>query len=40
MTAHNLVFNILLPIRSVARTTDDLSLISAYRNIILIALHY
>jgi hypothetical protein len=40
MTAHNLVFDILLPIRSVVRTSDDLSLISAYRNIILIALHY
>ena len=39
MTAHNLVFDILLPIRSEARTSDDLSLLSAYRNIILIALH-
>jgi len=39
MTAHNLVFDILLPTRSVARTSDNLSVISAYRNIILIALH-
>jgi hypothetical protein len=40
MTAHNLVFDILPPIYSVARTSDDLSLISAYRNLIFIALLY
>ena len=29
-----------LPVCSVARISDDLTLISAYRNIILIAVHY
>ena len=40
MTAHNLVFDIWLRICSVARSSDDLSFISTYRNIILIPLHY
>jgi hypothetical protein len=40
MTALNLVFDILVPICSVARTSDNLSLSSTYCNIILIALHY
>jgi len=40
MTAHSLMFDMVLPIRSVARTSDVLSPISACRNIILIALRY